>query len=232
MLSNSLQKYEGIRDPKATILEFLLLAGEHLRELPKILNRAAEIIEELSAPALNPVNNDSVESGASQSRPERSQPGLSQHGLPASADSDSTEPYLGLGLPNSNAIIEQPRPGSPEPSPAHSYSPGSAEPNLGPGPPTHDVVIESAVSEQSSPGPSEPSPVQPDTPSGPGHTEICVPARLSEPPAATEAWTSHTKDLTELTQASKDLLAEVKFVQDAVCHCNIILGSHQLTRAQ
>ena len=120
--------------------------------MPQILKRAAEIIEELSAPAPNPVNN-SVGSGVSQFRPERSQSSPSQHDLPASTASNSAEP----------------------------------------------------------------SPVQPGTPSGPDHTEPYGRARQSKPPAATETWANHTKDLTELTQASRDLL-EVKFVQDVVRH--------------
>ena len=231
MLSNSLQKYEGIRDPKATVLEFLLLAGDHLRELPKILRRAEEIIEELSAPASNPVINNSDRPEVSQSRPEHSQSSQSQHDLPASADSGSTDPF-GLGPPTRNGIREQLIPEPPEPGTARSGPPGSAEPNLGRGPLTHDAVIEPAVLERSSPGPSEPNPVQPDAPFRPDHTEPYGPARLPEPPAATEAWANHTKDLHELTEASINLLAEVKFVQDAVCHCNIILCFHQLTWAQ
>lgn len=167
------------------------MAEEHLRELPRILERAAKVIEELSVPVSNPVINDSNESGVGQSRPERSQSSPSQHDLPASADPDSTEPYLELGPPTHNAIIEQPR-------------------------------LE----------PSEPSPAQSNILSGPDRTEPYGPARQLESLEATEAWAHHTNDLIELTQASKDLLVEVRFAKEAVRHCNVISGFYQLTRAQ
>lgn len=123
-----------------------------------------------------------------QSGLECSQSSPSQHDLLASADSDDTEPYSGLGLPTHNAVTEQPR------------------------------------LELSGPGP-----VQSDIQSRPDRTEPHGPDRQL---AATEAWAHHTDDLDELTHASKDLLAEVKFVKETVRHCNIILGFHQLTWAQ
>ena len=211
------------------------MAEEHLRELPQILERATKIIEELSAPVSNPVINDSDGSGVGQSRPERFQSSPSQYNLPASVDSDSTEPYPGLEPPTHNEIIEQPRLERPEPSPVKfDLLPDleNAETYVGLGPPTYNVAIELAVIEQSKPEPSESSSVQFDILSRPDRTEPYRPARQFESLAATEAWTHHTNDLIELTQASKDLLAEVKFVKDTVRHCNIISGFYQLTRAQ
>lgn len=45
---NETQKYEGIRSPKKSITEFLLLAKDCLREMPCILSTTIEAIEKLA----------------------------------------------------------------------------------------------------------------------------------------------------------------------------------------
>ncbi|KAF8242787.1 hypothetical protein K440DRAFT_638268 [Wilcoxina mikolae CBS 423.85] len=120
-----------IREPIVTVLEFLLLAVEHLHELPQVLKRAARIIEELREPVLDPVINDSNRPGVNQSRLD----------------------------------------------------------------------------------PSESTAVQSDLPAGPGGTEPSViqgPSGPLESLAAMGPWANHTNDLSELIQASKDLLGEAK----------------------
>ena len=119
---------------------------------------------------------------------------------------------------------ERPQPSPPQHDPLASADPDDTEPHSGLGLPTHNAVTEQPRLEPSGPGP-----VQSDIQSGPDRTEPHGPNRQL---AATEAWAHHTDDLDELTHASKDLLAEVKFVKETVRHCNIILGFHQLTRAQ
>jgi hypothetical protein len=39
------------------------------------------------------------------------------------------------------------------------------------------------------------------------------------------AWVNHTKDLSELTQASNCLLGEAEATKEAVHHCHVTLGS-------
>ncbi|KAF8541844.1 hypothetical protein BDD12DRAFT_803353 [Trichophaea hybrida] len=90
-------KYKGLREPKATVLEFLLLATEHLRELPQVLERTSKTIKGLQESVSDLAVNNSNE-------PEVNQSSLLQNSM--SPDPEGSEPNLILRPSTESVVIE------------------------------------------------------------------------------------------------------------------------------